>query len=111
MNANSMAKVKNAAAVSLRHVVTDKIFIGPLEKSWVGPQRRFVEEPVTGPIVIRIGYLVDLRILEKLAPHFRVGPASFHIDDIAVLNNRFSSRKMARVVRRPGDHAIGFRSG
>ena len=55
MNADSMAKVKNAAAVSLRHVVTDQIFIGPLEKFWVGPQRRFVEEPVTGPIVIRIG--------------------------------------------------------
>ena len=55
MNADSMAKVKNAATVSLRHVVTDQIFIGPLEKFWVGPQRRFVEELVTGSIMIRIG--------------------------------------------------------
>src|SRR5436309_8426985 len=55
MNADSMAKVKNAAAVSLRHVVTDQIFIGPLEKFWVGLQRRFVEERVTVPIVSLLG--------------------------------------------------------
>src|SRR5436309_13692075 len=105
---DAMAVVHHAAAISLRGVFSHHILIRPLKEFWIGAQRGFVKQPIARTVVIGIGYFVDPRILEELTPSVGVHTRPLYVGDEAILDLNFSSRKMARVIRRAGDDTVGL---
>ena len=105
MHANPVTVVHHAAAISLRGVFAHSIFIRALVEFWIGAVRRLVKQPVARTVMIRIGHIIDLRILEKLALHFRVQTRA--VGDKSVFDLHCSSRKMSGVIGRPGDNTVG----
>ena len=59
-------------------------------------------------VVIRIGELVDLRILQEFAPELPVDAAALHFFDVAILYMHFDPRIRARVVAGTGEDAVHF---
>src|SRR5262249_26510087 len=108
MHANAMAVMHHAAPISLGRVFSQPVFVWPFEKLWIGSQRCFVEKPITGTVVVRIGDFVDLWILEELAPGFGIHARPLYISDEALFDLDFGAREMTRMIRRASDDAIGL---
>src|SRR5262245_46727653 len=108
MNTDPVAVVHHAAAISLGGVLPYHIFVRPLVKFWVRSQRRLVQQPVAGTVMIRIGHFVDSRILQKLTPRFGVDACTLHVGDKSVFDVDFSARKMTGMISRTGDDTVGF---
>src|SRR6266508_6438115 len=102
VHTDAVAVVHHAAAISLRGVFSHHILIRPLIEFWIGAQRGFVKQPIARTVVIGIGHFVDPRILEELTPGVSVYARPLYVGDEAILDLNFSSRKMARVIRRAG---------
>src|SRR4030095_7778546 len=78
----------------------------PFVKFGIGSQRCLVEQPITGAVVVRIGYFVDPWILEELAPRFGINARPLYLSDKAIFDLDFGAREMTRMIRRAGDDAV-----
>src|SRR6266481_373569 len=74
----------------------------------VGAQRDFPKIPVAGVVVMRVGGVVDVRIVLKLPDDIAVAAPAFYVCDFAVFQMNLHAWPKAAGTVRAGDHSVGL---
>ena len=100
--------MNHPGVVPLRGICPFHSFVRPLEKLGIGPQPGFIDPPIAGLIVEGISDVVDLGVLEKLAPHFTVDSSALYLRHVAVFQTDLDSWIRSGVIGRAGKNAVNL---